>query len=181
MIGAAWQALVSGPLRAAPGRTLLAALAIAAGIALGVAVHLINASAAAEFRRAALQLAGAADLVVRGPRAGFDESLYPHIATLHGIALASPVLELTASRSGSDDSLKVVGLDALRAWQLPFACLLPPPAHCARPPLTGWISRSVRPRYACASAAYSRTGPTGSSSASWTLRLHSGALTVSAD
>lgn len=118
MIGAAWQALVSGPLHAAPGRTLLAALAIAAGIALGVAVHLINASAAAEFRRAALQLAGAADLVVRGPRAGFDESLYPHIATLPGIALASPVLELTASRSGSDDSLKVVGLDALRAWQL---------------------------------------------------------------
>lgn len=118
MIRAAWQALVSGPLRSAPGRTLLATLAIAAGIALGVAVHLINASAATEFGRAALQLAGAANLVVRGPRAGFDETLYPRIATLPGIALASPVLELEASRSGSNESLKIIGLDALRAWQL---------------------------------------------------------------
>ena len=118
MIRAAWQALVSGPLRSAPGRTLLATLAIAAGIALGVAVHLINASAAAEFGRAALQLAGAADLVVRGPRAGFDETLYPRIATLSGIALASPVLELEASRSGSNESLKIIGLDVLRAWRL---------------------------------------------------------------
>lgn len=118
MIRAAWQALVSGPLRSAPGRTLLATLAIAAGIALGVAVHLINASAATEFGRAALQLAGAADLVVRGPRAGFDENLYPRIATLPGIALASPVLELEASRSGSNESLKIIGLDVLRARQL---------------------------------------------------------------
>ncbi len=118
MIRAAWQALISGPLRATPGRTLLAILAIAAGIALGVAVHLINNSAAAEFGRAALQLAGEADLVVRGPRAGFDETLYPRIATLPGVAVASPVLELNASRSGSTESLKIVGLDALRAWQL---------------------------------------------------------------
>ena len=118
MIRAAWQALISGPLRATPGRTLLAILAIAAGIALGVAVHLINTSAAAEFGRAALQLAGEADLVVRGPRAGFDETLYPRIATLPGVAVASPVLELHASRSGSTESLKIVGLDALRAWQL---------------------------------------------------------------
>ena len=124
MIRAAWQALVSGPLRSAPGRTLLATLAIAAGIALGVAVHLINASAAAEFGRAALQLAGAADLVVRGPRAGFDETLYPRIATLPGIALASPVLELEASRSGSNESLKIIGLDVLRARQLQPALIV---------------------------------------------------------
>ena len=52
MIRAVWQALVGGPLRAEPGRTLLATLAIAAGIALGYSVHLLNASADAEFRRA---------------------------------------------------------------------------------------------------------------------------------
>src|SRR3970040_3111213 len=95
-----FRALVSGPLREHPGHALLALAAIALGVALGVAVHLINSSALNEFNLAAHHLAGEADLVVRGPRAGFDETLYPRIATLSGIALASPVLELEASRSG---------------------------------------------------------------------------------
>ena len=50
---AVWRALISGPLLAAPGRSLLAVAAIAIGVALGLAVHLINASAASEFERAA--------------------------------------------------------------------------------------------------------------------------------
>ena len=118
MISAVWQALVGGPLRAAPGRMLLAMLAIAAGVALGFSVRLINASAEAEFRRAALQLTGEADLVVRGPRQGFDEQLYPRIARLPGIAVASPVLELQASLATGGDSLRIIGIDALRAARL---------------------------------------------------------------
>jgi putative ABC transport system permease protein len=118
MIRAAWQALVGGPLRSSPGRTLLAVLAIACGIALGFSVHLVNASAAAEFRRAALQLAGEADLVIRGPRQGFDEMLYPRIAGLPGIAIASPALEFQASRTAAAPALKIIGIDALRAREL---------------------------------------------------------------
>jgi len=118
MIRAAWQALVGGPLRLAPGRTLLAVLAIACGIALGYSVHLVNASAAAEFRRAALQLAGEADLVIRGPRQGFDEMLYPRIAVLPGIAVASPALEFQASRNADAPALKIIGIDVLRAREL---------------------------------------------------------------
>lgn len=118
MISAVWQALVGGPLRAAPGRMLLAMLAIAAGVALGFSVRLINASAEAEFRRAALQLTGEADLVVRGPRQGFDEQLYPRIARLPGIAVASPVLELQASLATGGNSLRIIGIDALRAARL---------------------------------------------------------------
>lgn len=118
MIGAVWQALVGGPLRAAPGRALLATLAIAAGIALGYSVHLLNASADAEFRRAALQLSGEAELLVRGPRQGFDEALYPKIARLEGIAIASPVLEFQASRDRGEPPLKIIGVDALRAREL---------------------------------------------------------------
>ncbi|MCW5576220.1 MAG: ABC transporter permease, partial [Burkholderiales bacterium] len=118
MIRTAWQALVGGPLRAAPGRTLLAVLAIACGVALGFSVHLVNASAAVEFRRAALQLAGEADFVIRGPRQGFDEMLYPRIATLPGIAIASPALEFQASRDAGAPALKIVGIDALRAREL---------------------------------------------------------------
>ena len=64
------KALVTGPWQDHPGRNLLALFAIALGVALGVAVHLVNASAANEFERAARQLAGEADIIVRGPRPG---------------------------------------------------------------------------------------------------------------
>ena len=59
-------ALIVGPLRENLGRTLLAIIAIALGVALGVAVHLVNSSAVNEFELAARHLAGEADLVVRG-------------------------------------------------------------------------------------------------------------------
>lgn len=122
---AVWRALISGPLRAAPGRSILAMVAIALGVALGLAVHLINASAAGEFERASRQLAGEADLVVRGGRAGFDEKLYPLIAKLPEVANASPVIELEASLEGRRDTLKIIGIDALRAYAL-------------QPQLAGW-------------------------------------------
>jgi putative ABC transport system permease protein len=125
MNAAVWRALISGPLYAAPGRTLLAVAAIAIGVALGLAVHLINASAASEFERAARQLAGEADLLVRGGRAGFDEQLYPQITKLPEVSAASPVIELEATFHGLRDTLKIIGIDALRAYEL-------------QPQLAGW-------------------------------------------
>ena len=115
---AVWHALVSGPLRAAPGRSLLAVAAIAIGVALGLAVHLINASAASEFERASRQLSGEADLLVRGGRAGFDEKIYPLLAKTAGVTAVSPVLELEAALHGRRDTLKIIGIDALRAYAL---------------------------------------------------------------
>jgi len=125
MNAAVWRALISGPLRAAPGRTLLAMTAIALGVALGLAVHLINASAAGEFERASRQLAGEADVVVRGGRSGFDEKLYSLIARLPEVSTASPVVEFEASLQGRRDTLKIIGIDALRAYAL-------------QPQLAGW-------------------------------------------
>ena len=54
-----------GPLRQAPGRTLLAVLAIALGVALGFAVYLINRVAADEVQGASRSLFGLADLSVQ--------------------------------------------------------------------------------------------------------------------
>ncbi len=119
--GGGWllfHALVLGPLREHPGRSLLAVLAIALGVALGVAVHLVNASAIGEFELAARHLAGEADLVVRGPRAGFDESLYPAIARHPRVEAANPAVELEAPLAGRKDSLKIIGFDPLRAAQV---------------------------------------------------------------
>ena len=50
-------------------------LAIALGVALGAAVYLVNTSALNEFGLATKRLVGEADIVIRGPREGFDEQL----------------------------------------------------------------------------------------------------------
>lgn len=110
-----FNALVAGPLREHPGRAALAIVAIALGVALGVAVHLVNAGAAGEFELAARRLAGEADLVVRGPRAGFDESLYPRIMRLPQVEAANPAVEAEVPLAGRDASLKIIGFDPLRA------------------------------------------------------------------
>jgi putative ABC transport system permease protein len=102
-------------------RLALSVLAIALGVALGYAVQLVNRAAIAEFAAAVQTLSGEADLVVRGPRAGFDESLYPRLAKLPQVAVASPVLELDAKLPGRREPLKVLGLDVFRASQVqPF-------------------------------------------------------------
>src|SRR5256714_11550292 len=80
------------------GRLALSVLAIALGVALGYAVQLINQAAINEFAAAVQTLSGEADLAVRGSRAGFDESLYPRIARLPEVAVASPRLGEGAAR-----------------------------------------------------------------------------------
>jgi len=96
-------------------RGILSVLAIALGVALGYAVQLITGSAVNELALGVRALAGDADLQVRGPRGGFDEALYPQLARLPEIAVASPVLEVDAKLADRDDVLRIIGLDAFRA------------------------------------------------------------------
>src|SRR2546428_5453560 len=113
--------LLLAPILQHRGRLALSLLAIALGVALGYAVQLVNQAAINEFAAAVQTLFGEADLAVRGPRAGFDESLYPRLAGLPEVAVASPVLELDARLPGRRDSLKILGLDIFRAAQVqPF-------------------------------------------------------------
>jgi putative ABC transport system permease protein len=116
-------ALVGGPLRENPGRAVLALVAIALGVSLGVAVHLVNSSAINEFELAARHLAGEADLVVRGPRSGFEESLYPRIARLPQVEAANPAVELDVALARRADHLRILGFDPLRAAQVQPALL----------------------------------------------------------
>ena len=127
----AWMTL--GEWRAHPGRVVIAALAIAIGVALGFAVHLINASAQSELARAVRTLNADADLQVRATTPlGFDEQLYPRLAQLPGVAAASPVVALPArfgtgpSRSFDSGVLTVLGLDPLRAIAVTPTLLAPP-------------------------------------------------------
>jgi putative ABC transport system permease protein len=108
--------MVAGEWRAHPARVAIAALAIAIGVALGFAVHLVNASALTSFDAALRTVTGAADLRVeaRSPD-GFDEGLYPIVSRLGGIAAASPVLEIRGTIGATRSPVTIVGLDVLRA------------------------------------------------------------------
>ena len=98
-----------------PMRTALAVLAIALGVALGYAVQLINAAAVNELAQGVHMLSGDADLEVRGPRGGFPEAIYPDIARMADVAVASPVVEVDAKIAGGDVPLRIVGIDVFRA------------------------------------------------------------------
>jgi putative ABC transport system permease protein len=105
-----------------PVRALVQLLAIALGVALGFAVHLINSSALAEFSAAAHDLAGDADCSIIGPRDGFDETVLDAVAGNPAIVDFNPVLALDAvieePAAARGRTLPLLGVDALRAARL---------------------------------------------------------------
>lgn len=106
--------LIAGEWRFHPARFVLTAVAIAVGVALGFAVHLVNGSALASFDGAMRGVSGAADLSVRASSPlGFDEALYPKVARTAGVADASPVVSLNAQMGKARVTL--LGLDVMRA------------------------------------------------------------------
>ena len=125
---------VSWPeLRHHPWRNAAALFAVTLGVALAFSVHLINASALAEFSAAVRAVNGEPDLEIVGPQAGFDEALYGRVAHDPAVAMASPIVEAETQgfdASGQRVPLRVVGIDALVVAALSPA-LLPRPAKTA--------------------------------------------------
>ena len=107
--------LLLGEWRAHPVRALVAIAAIAVGVAMGFAIHLINAAAFNEFSAAVKSLSGQADIQIAGREPLFDEAVYPLLAADPEVAVASPILEVAAGVAGQDTPLRIVGIDALRA------------------------------------------------------------------
>src|SRR5438132_1847935 len=106
------------------GRLALSVAGIALGVALGYAVHLVNRAAVEDVAAAVRSVAGEADIEVRGGRAGFAESLYPTVAKLPGVSLVSPLLELDVGVAGKEGTLRVIGVDILRAAVLQPALVM---------------------------------------------------------
>jgi putative ABC transport system permease protein len=129
----AWHVL-AGYARQHRLRTLVQVLAIAVGVALGYAVHLINTSALSEFASAVRTVTGQADASITGTREGFDERLLERVLAHPAVELASPVLELDVPVLGLAETraplLPVVGLDVFRAVAL-SPSLAPLPADGA--------------------------------------------------
>src|SRR5512144_2937105 len=99
-------------------RLALTLACIALGVALAGAVHSVHTSALGEIDRAARALAGTADLEVRGPRSGFDDALFATVAARPGVRAASPIVEVEAAVAGSERTLRVLGIDPMRAVRL---------------------------------------------------------------
>ena len=123
--------LAWGEWRAQPVRNALSVAAIAIGVALGFAIHLVNAVALDDFTGGLNRLRGSADLtIVSNDAAGFDEEVFANLlasTVAASIQVASPVVERDVGLA-SDASivLHIVGLDALRAARVtPLAIGIP--------------------------------------------------------
>ncbi len=113
-----------GEWRAQPVRNALSVAAIAIGVALGFAIHLVNAVAVDNFTGGLNRMRGAADLSIVGTDpTGFDENLLGTLMASDvapSIAVASPVVERDVALVDPDTAhativLHVSGVDALRA------------------------------------------------------------------
>ncbi|MGZ5713322.1 MAG: ABC transporter permease, partial [Caldimonas sp.] len=116
-------------LRHHPWRNVAALFAVTLGVALAYSVHLINASALAEFSAAVRAVNGEPDLEIVGGQAGFAEALYERIARHPGVVAASPVVEADSyafDAAGKRVPVRIVGVDALVVGTLA-------PALVARP------------------------------------------------
>jgi putative ABC transport system permease protein len=107
--------LLIGEWRAHPVRALVAILAIALGVALGFGIHLVNSAAFNEFSAAARSLSGSADIQARAVAGSMNEQLYPQLANLPEVDIASPVLELDLPVPGHRSALKLLGIDSFAA------------------------------------------------------------------
>jgi putative ABC transport system permease protein len=103
------------------GRTLLALAGITLGVALGLAVHVINESAVSEMQQATRTLGGDADLTITSGKTssgGFDEEVFAKVLADPRVAGASPVVEAEATPRGAKRSIKFIGIDLFRAARL---------------------------------------------------------------
>jgi putative ABC transport system permease protein len=105
--------LICGRWREQPGRLILSLFAVALGVALGLAIHIVNRSALSEFSDAIALVNGQAQRQVTSATGAFDDRVFDNVVQLPGIAAASPIIEATVDIN--DKKVKLIGLDLFRA------------------------------------------------------------------
>jgi putative ABC transport system permease protein len=141
--------MVLGEWRAHPARVVLAALAVAVGVALGFAVHVVNLSALGEFARAIRTVNGNADLQVRSTTpAGFDQALYPVLARLAAVDDVSPVVQLSAT-DAAGVGITLLGLDILRAANVTPSLVFKPATSTPFDPDAIYLSQAAVQAIGC--------------------------------
>jgi putative ABC transport system permease protein len=104
--------IVLRQLHGAAGRSSLTALGIALGVAVVLAIELVNASVIGAVRSGMMKATDKAQLSV-GAAAGVEDALLERIRELAGVALAIPVIEASARDSRTHTQLAVLAVDLL--------------------------------------------------------------------
>ncbi|MCD2513610.1 FtsX-like permease family protein [Comamonas endophytica] len=108
-----------------PWRTASALLAVVLGVALGFAVHVINASALDEFSRAVRSVQGQPDLELRAMQGALPEPLYGLVARNAAVARAAPWLEAAVQVQRGESTAPAVTLRLLGGDALQLAPMAP--------------------------------------------------------
>ena len=118
-----------------PWRNASAVVAVMLGVALALAVHLINASALAEFASAVSSVNGKPDTELRARQGGLDDRWLERLQAQPLVAVASPVLSLRTTLrtpAGQRVPVELVGVDALSVARVSPALMPVPQAQAGR-------------------------------------------------
>jgi putative ABC transport system permease protein len=110
--------LFYGALREQPVKWLIATLAIAVGVGLGLAVHLIHLQALTQFNSGVRQFSGQADLQFLPHSQTLPDQALELVSALPAVAVASPVLDLQVQINGVNNTVRWLGLDVFTAAQV---------------------------------------------------------------
>jgi putative ABC transport system permease protein len=135
----AWRLCLES-LRAYRARQAFAVFAIALGVAMGLAIEIVNRSALEEFRRALASINGNADASLRSASGYFDAHIFAKVANDPRVREAAPILHLPVTIAGLatgrvgdvPTSIELWGIDLFRAAQVNPG-LLPDFAALERP------------------------------------------------
>jgi putative ABC transport system permease protein len=103
--------------RLRPARSILTTLGVAFGIALFVAISIINRSTRDSLRENIEAVAGKSQLTLSGGPTGFDEAKLDWVREVPGVLHAVPMVESRAYFEGSghsDEALYILGVDLLQ-------------------------------------------------------------------
>ncbi len=98
-------------------RTLVSVLSVAAGVALFIAISLINESTLSFFKESVMAVSGKAQLTVSAGETGFDEKIQDQIEKIKEIAHIAPIVEARAWLTGDpnkSENLVILGVDLLQ-------------------------------------------------------------------
>ena len=117
-----WLRTLSWPeFRQHPWRSLTAVLAITLGVALALAVQLINASALAEFGQAVRTAQAQADLVLHSRQGPLPDTVMAHLVQHPLVQLANPVLDAPLrlqAEGGPPITVRLLGVDMLAVGRM---------------------------------------------------------------
>lgn len=100
-----------------PSRSVLTTLGVGFGIALYVAIAIINQGTRDAFRENIESISGKAKLTLSIPHASFEEEKLEEVKAIQGVAAAVPMMEIKAYFSGaktSKEGLYILGVDLLQ-------------------------------------------------------------------